>query len=145
MNMTDKQYRDLSEKSAPKSPLIKNIAFAFLIGGSICTLGQGVINFCMSKGLPFAEASCMTSITLIFLSVMLTGLDVYDSIAKVAGAGTLVPITGFANSIAAPAIEFKTEGYILGMGSKMFVIAGPVLVYGILSSVAAGIIYFLIR
>ena len=143
--MSDREYQSLAEKYYPSSPTGKNILIAFLVGGAICTLGEIIQQIAMSKGLERQDAATVTSVVLIFLSILLTGLDVYDKIAKFAGAGTLVPITGFANSIAAPAIEFKSEGYVLGTGAKMFIIAGPVIVYGTLSAVAAGIIYFFLR
>lgn len=145
MNMSDKEYQSLAEKYNPSSPTAKNVLIAFLVGGAICALGEIIRQIALSKGLENQDALTITSVVLIFLSVLLTGLDVYDKIAKFAGAGTLVPITGFANSIAAPAIEFKSEGYVLGMGAKMFIIAGPVIVYGTLSAVAAGIIYYFLR
>ncbi|MBQ7718300.1 MAG: stage V sporulation protein AC [Clostridia bacterium] len=145
MDMSDKEYQSLAEKYYPSSPMAKNVLIAFLVGGAICTLGEIIRQVALSKGLENQDALTITSVVLIFLSVLLTGLDVYDKIAKFAGAGTLVPITGFANAIAAPAIEFKSEGYVLGMGAKMFIIAGPVIVYGTLSAVAAGIIYYFFR
>lgn len=145
MDMSDREYRRLAEKHYPASPTRKNVLIAFLVGGAICVLGEVIRQLAMSKGLDEQDAAAAASVVLIFLSVLLTGLDVYDKIAKFAGAGTLVPITGFANAIAAPAIEFRSEGYILGMGAKMFIIAGPVIVYGTLSAVAAGIIYFFLK
>jgi len=144
MDITNKKYSDMANKKSPNSPILKNCLWAFLVGGAICTLGQVVINFFVSKGMSFENASGIASCTLVFLSSLLTGLNIYGKIAKHAGAGTLVPITGFSNAITSPAIEFKSEGYILGVGAKMFVIAGPVIVYGVLSSVVAGIIkYFM--
>lgn len=145
MDMTNREYEKIASRANPKSPILKNLVMAFLIGGAICTLGEAIRSCGIARGLSPQEASTVTSVALIFLSALFTGLDLYDGLAKIAGAGTLVPITGFANSIAAPAIEFKSEGYILGMGAKMFIIAGPVIVYGTLSAAAAGIIYFLIR
>ena len=145
MDMSDKEYARLAEKYYPSSPSFKNIITAFAVGGLICVLAEAIRSFALSKGLDAREAGEVTSVALIFLSVLLTGLDVYDKIAKFAGAGTLVPITGFANAIAAPAIEFRSEGYILGIGAKMFIIAGPVIVYGVISSAAAGIIYYFFR
>lgn len=143
MDITNKKYSKMADKKSPGSPILKNCLFAFLIGGTICVLGQIIINFCKSKGMNFEDASCIASCSLVFLSSLLTGLNVYGKIAKHAGAGTLVPITGFSNAITSPAIEFKSEGYILGVGAKMFTIAGPVIVYGVLSSVVAGIIKYL--
>ena len=128
---------------APKSPMGKDCVFAFVIGGLICTLGQLIQNGYTALGLGETNAGTATSMTLIALSALLTGLSLYDNIAKFAGAGTLVPITGFANSIAAPAVEYKTEGFILGVGAKMFTIAGPVIVYGVSASVVYGVIYWI--
>ncbi len=141
--MTEKQYAQLVGRIAPKSPIWKDCLMAFLVGGLICALGQGIMNGYMALDLEKKEASTATSMTLVALSALLTGLSLYDDIAKHAGAGTLVPITGFANSIAAPAVEFKTEGFILGVGAKMFTIAGPVIVYGLSASVVYGIIYYI--
>ena len=128
---------------APKSPIWKDCLGAFVIGGLICVLGQFLLNCYDKLGLDETNAGTAASMTLVTLSALLTGLSVYDDIAKIAGAGTLVPITGFANSIAAPAVEFKTEGFILGVGAKMFTIAGPVIVYGTVASVVYGIIYWI--
>ena len=141
--MTEKEYGKLVKQLSPKSPIWKDCLGAFVIGGLICVLGQVFMNVYASLGLDKTDAGTATSISLIFLSALLTGLSLYDNIAKFAGAGTLVPITGFANSIAAPAVEFKTEGFILGVGAKMFTIAGPVIVYGISAGVVYGIIYWL--
>lgn len=140
--MTEKQYSKLVGELSPKSPIWKDCLNAFWIGGLICTLGQLIMNGYTALGLEKQDASTATSMTLVFLSALLTGLSLYDDIAKHAGAGTLVPITGFANSIAAPAVEFKTEGFILGVGAKMFTIAGPVIVYGVSASVVYGVIYW---
>ena len=141
--MTEKQYERLVGELAPKSPIGKDCLNAFWIGGLICTLGQLVMNGYAALGLDKENAGTATSMTLVALSALLTGLSLYDNIAKHAGAGTLVPITGFANSIAAPAVEFKTEGFILGVGAKMFTIAGPVIVYGVSASVVYGLIYWI--
>lgn len=127
-----------------KSPWVKNLIWAYCVGGLICMLGQGILTYAKQMGLPKEDAGCVTSMTLIFLSGLLTGLGIFDKIAKHAGAGTIVPITGFANAIVSPAMEFKSEGFILGVGAKMFVIAGPVIVYGICSSIIGGLIYYLI-
>ena len=140
--MTEKEYGKLVSDLAPKSPIWKDCLMAFVIGGLICTLGQLIMNGYMALNLDEEKAGTATSATLIAISALLTGLSLYDNIAKHAGAGTLVPITGFANSIAAPAVEFKTEGFILGVGAKMFTIAGPVIVYGTVASVVYGIIYW---
>lgn len=142
--MTEKEYAKLVDEICPKSPLFKDCFMAFLVGGLICTLGQALMNCYEAMGLNKEDAGTAVSMTLVALSALLTGLSLYDNIAKHAGAGTLVPITGFANSIAAPAVEFKTEGFILGVGAKMFSIAGPVIVYGLGASVVYGFIYWLI-
>ena len=142
--MTNEEYGKLVKDMAPKSPIVKDCIFAFLIGGLICAIGQAFLNLYTYLGLDQTNAGTATSMTLVALSALLTGLSLYDNIAKYAGAGTLVPITGFANAIAAPAIEFKTEGFVLGVGAKMFTIAGPVIVYGISASVVYGVIYWII-
>ena len=141
--MTEKDYDKLVQKAAPKSPMGKDCLNAFWIGGLICVLGQILTNSYGSLGLEKDAASTATSITLVTLSALLTGLSLYDNLAKYGGAGTLVPITGFANAIAAPAVEFKTEGFILGVGAKLFTIAGPVIVYGLSASVVYGFVYWL--
>lgn len=142
--MTEKQYARLVRELSPASPMKKNCFNAFWIGGTICLIGQLIQNGYLWLGLEKEQASTATSITLVAISALLTGLSVYDDIAKHAGAGTLVPITGFANAIAAPAVEFKTEGMILGTAAKMFTIAGPVIVYGVSASVVFGLIYWII-
>lgn len=141
--MTEKEYGKLVEEISPKSPIGKDCLGAFAVGGSICTIGQFFINYYTKLGLDKDTAGTAASMTLVVISAILTGLSLYDNIAKFAGAGTLVPITGFANSIAAPAVEFKTEGFILGVGAKMFTIAGPVIVYGLSASVVYGFIYWI--
>ena len=141
--MTEKEYEKLVQKAAPKSPIGKDCLNAFWIGGLICVLGQILTNSYGAMGLEKDAAATATSITLVTLSALLTGLSLYDDLAKYGGAGTLVPITGFANAIAAPAVEFKTEGFILGVGAKIFTIAGPVIVYGLSTSVVYGFIYWL--
>ena len=143
MRMTKRQYPDYVNSKAPKSPLGKDCFLAFLVGGSICMLGQLLMNTYGSLGLGKTDAGTLTSVSLIALSALFTGLSLYDNLAKHAGAGTLVPITGFANSIAAPAVEFRTEGFILGVGANMFKIAGPVIVYGVSASVVYGLIYWI--
>lgn len=143
MNMTEKDYEKLVQKASPKSPMGKDCLNAFWIGGLICVLGQILTNCYGAVGLDKDAAATATSITLVTLSALLTGLSLYDDLAKYGGAGTLVPITGFANAIAAPAVEFKTEGFILGVGAKLFTIAGPVIVYGLAASVLYGFIYWL--
>ncbi len=141
-NFTKQEYKKYVDKKSKNSPIITNIFFAFLVGGIICVIGQVVSNYFKGRGFDIEQAAGATVISMILLGAILTGIDVYDSIAKYAGAGTIVPITGFANAIVAPAIEFKSEGYILGVGAKMFVIAGPVLVYGITSSIIVGLIFY---
>ena len=141
--MTEKQYDQLTRDLSPKSPIGRDCFNAFWIGGLICVLGQVFMNLYSGFGLDQEAAGTATSMSLVALSALLTGLSLYDNIAKHAGAGTLVPITGFANAIAAPAVEFKTEGFILGVGAKMFTIAGPVIVYGVSASVVYGFIYWL--
>lgn len=141
--MTEKQYDALVKEMSPPSPLGKDCLLAFLVGGAICCLGQVFLNWYGSLGLDKDMAGTGASMSLVALSALFTGLSLYDDLAKHAGAGTLVPITGFANSIAAPAVEFKTEGFVLGVGAKMFTIAGPVLVYGTAASVVYGFIYWL--
>ncbi len=141
--MTEKEYGKLVNGVMPKSPIWKDCIWAFVVGGLICALGQAFINWYGSMGLEKTDASTAASMTLVAISALLTGLSLYDNVAKFAGAGTLVPITGFANAVAAPAVEFKTEGFILGVGAKMFTIAGPVIVYGISAGVLYGLIYWL--
>ena len=141
--MTEKEYAKLIKELSPRSPIWKDCLFAFLIGGLICTVGQALLNGYTALGLDKTDAGTAMSMTLVAISALLTGLSLYDNIAKYAGAGTLVPITGFANSIAASAVEFKTEGFILGVGAKMFTIAGPVIVYGVTASVVYGLIYWI--
>ena len=141
--MTEKQYQRLVDDLAPKSPKLKDYFNAFWIGGTICLIGQLFLNWYKSMGLDEKTAGTAVSMTLVTLSALLRGLSLYDDIAKYGGAGTLVPITGFANAISAPAVEFKTEGFILGVGAKMFTIAGPVIVYGVSASVVYGFIYWI--
>ena len=141
--MTEKEYGKLVQSLAPKSPIRKDCLNAFWVGGLICALGQLIMNGFLALEMEEQDASCATSMSLVVLAAILTGFSLYDNIAKFAGAGTLVPITGFSNAVSAPAIEFKTEGFILGVGAKMFTIAGPVIVYGVSASVVYGIIYWL--
>ena len=141
--MTEKQYDQLIKELSPRSPAWKDCAWAFFVGGGICALGQFFLNTYASLGLKDQDAAGAASMTLVAIAAVLTGIGIFDDIAKHAGAGTLVPITGFANSIAAPAVEFKTEGFILGVGAKMFTIAGPVIVYGVSASVVYGLIYWI--
>lgn len=141
--MTEKEYGRLVKEMSPKSPMGRDCFNAFWIGGLICVLGQLLVNGYGAMGLEEEQAGTAASMTLVALSALLTGLSLYDDIAKHAGAGTLMPITGFANSISAPAVEFKTEGFVLGVGAKMFTIAGPVIVYGLSASVVYGFLYWL--
>ena len=143
MNISNQEYGELAKRVSPPSSMAKTIPMAFLIGGAICTLGEALLNMYAAIGFSQDDAGALTSMSLIFLSALLTGFKLYDRLAQHAGAGTLVPITGFANSIVSPALEFKSEGYVLGLGAKMFVIAGPVLVYGISASIVYGIIYYI--
>lgn len=143
--MTKKEYIKYVEKKSPKSKIVRNTIRAFIVGGLICVVAQVFTNIYKSKGLGIEESGSLTSMTMIFLGVLFTGLNVYDELGKFAGAGSIVPITGFANSIVSPAMEYKSEGFVLGVGARMFLIAGPVLVYGITASVILGILYFLIK
>ncbi len=140
MNMSPKEYNRYVARLAKKSPLGKDLLNSFLIGGFICVIGQLILNGYTALELSEQDAAAATSVSLVFLSAVLTGLSVYDDLAKIAGAGTLVPITGFANAVVSPAIEFKAEGFVTGMAAKMFIIAGPVIVYGTVASVLYGII-----
>lgn len=141
--MTERQYQKLVADMVPKSPVWKDCLLAFLVGGGICLLGQLLITFYDFLGLSETDGATATSMTLIALSALFTGLSLYDDLAKHAGAGTLVPITGFANAISSAAIEFKTEGFVLGVGAKIFTIAGPVILYGVSASVVYGLIYWI--
>ena len=142
MSLTPKDYEQLNKKASPPSPAAKNITMAFLIGGLICTLGEVILNIFTHYGAEKEAAGAWASIILVFLSALFTGLGIYEKIAKHAGAGTLVPITGFANAVVSSAIESKSEGLILGVGAKIFTIAGPVILYGTTASVIYGIIYY---
>ena len=140
MNMSKKEYNRYVARLAQKSPLGKDLLRSFLVGCLICVIGQLILNGFTALDLSEQDAAAATSVSLVFLSAVLTGLSVYDDIAKFAGAGTLVPITGFANAVVSPAIEFKAEGFVTGMAAKMFIIAGPVIVYGTVASVLYGLI-----
>ena len=142
--MTNDEYKQYAEKHAPRSHAGRNMCRAFLVGGIICCIGQLLLNLYGAVGLDETSAATATSVTLVLVGALLTGLGVYDDIARFAGAGTLVPITGFANSVVAPALEFKTEGFITGTAAKMFIIAGPVITYGISTSVFYGLVLCLI-
>lgn len=138
-----KTYQDYVDKKSPNSPILKNCFNAFWVGGLICTIGQVILNICKERGLDVQTSGTIVSIILIGLSAFLTSLNLFNKIGKFAGAGSLVPITGFANSIVSPAMEYKSEGYVMGVGGKMFTVAGPVLVFGISTSILVGIIYLI--
>jgi len=140
MDMTNAEYSKYGDARSKPSSLVKDCTWAFCVGGLICVLGQGLLNFYRSFDLEADDAAAAVSVTLIFVAALLTGLGVFDNIAKHAGAGTLVPITGFANAVVSPALEFKSEGFVMGVAAKMFLIAGPVLVFGISASVIYGLI-----
>ena len=143
LNISNSEYNDLISKKAEKSPILKNIFFAFVIGGLICMLGQFIFNQMLNLNMDTEKTGTITSISLIFIGAFLTAINVYSRLGKIAGAGSTIPITGFSNSVVSPAIEFKSEGYVLGIGANMFKIAGPVLVYGITTSVILGFIYYI--
>ena len=143
--VTPEQYKTLSQQYTPKPTVVKNVVRAFVVGGIICAIGQIFINLFVAFGLARIEASNAATATMIFLGALLTGLGIYDEIGKFGGAGSIVPVTGFANSIVAPAMEFKREGYVLGVGAKLFTVAGPVLVYGIATSIVVGIVYYFLH
>jgi len=145
LGMNEKSYIEYVETKAPKSSLIRDILVAFVVGGLICVLGQAITDFAMFKGLDKKTAGTVCSISLIFIGAFLTALKLYQPLGKFAGAGSIVPITGFSNSVVSPAIEYKSEGLMLGIGANMFKVAGPVLVYGIGSSVILGLIYYIIN
>ncbi len=142
-DLIEKKYNDYVKNKSPKPKYFKNGGKAFVVGGIICTLGEWVNHILSLGSLSKDEVSTVTSMILIFIGAFLTGIGVYDDIGRFAGGGSIIPITGFANSIVSPAMEFKKEGYIFGIGAKMFILAGPVLVYGLMSSVMIGILYFL--
>ena len=144
MDMSNQEYGKYVDKKSQASPIWKNMVWAFLVGGAICMLGQGLIKFYQSFDLSETAAAIASSVTLIVLAALLTGFGVFDNIAKRAGAGTIVPITGFANAMVSPALEFKSEGLILGTGAKLFTLAGPVLAYGIGTSVVYGLILYFV-
>ena len=143
MSISKKQYKQMVKDETTKSPMIKNIALAFLSGGIICVIAQVIFNTLIHYNINSKYAASYTTVIMIFLGALFTGIGVYDKLAKHCGAGTIVPITGFANSIVAPAMEYKSEGLIMGIGAKMFIVAGPVLVYGITASVIYGVIYYI--
>ena len=143
MNVKKQEYQKLVSEKAPNSPILKDCLWAFFVGGFICALGQFLLEGYKMSELELESAKTLVSVTLIFISAALTAMGVFDKIAKHAGAGTLVPITGFANAVVSPAIEYRAEGYVLGVGAKMFTIAGPVIVYGVTASVVYGLIYWI--
>lgn len=140
---TPKAYQEYVDKKSPNSPIYKNCLNAFWVGGLICSIGQIILNICNSRGLSTEISGTIVSIILIGFSAFLTGLNVFNRIGKFAGAGSLIPITGFANSIVSPAMEYKSEGYIMGVGGKMFTVAGPVLVFGVSTSIIVGLVYLI--
>ncbi len=140
---TKQTYQDYVDKKSPNSPILKNCFNAFWVGGLICTIGQIILNICKERGFDTSTSGTIVSILLIGISAFLTGLNLFNKIGKFAGAGSLIPITGFANSIVSPAMEYKSEGYVMGVGGKMFTVAGPVLVFGISASIIIGIIYLI--
>lgn len=144
-NINPKEYNEYTNKKSPKPTYFKNCIWAFVVGGLICTIAQFVSNQLLNLGFDKKEVATLQAIIFVFVGAFLTGLGIYDKIGKFAGAGSIVPITGFANSIVSPAMEFKREGYVFGVGAKMFIIAGPVLVYGFSSSVLVGLIYFILK
>lgn len=145
MDMSPKEYQQYVKKNSQKSPIVKDVLLAFVIGGLICVIGQAVQSGWSAAGLNKEDAGTATSCTLVLLSALLTGLNLYNKIARFGGAGTLVPITGFANAVVSPAIDFKSEGFVTGMAAKMFQIAGPVIVFGTLASVVYGVILMLFK
>jgi stage V sporulation protein AC len=145
MQMDKKTYQKYTEDTAKKTNVLLNVAKAFLVGGLICCLGEALLGLYKALGINLETARTLEILSLIFLSALLTGFGFFDNIAKHAGAGTLLPITGFANAVVAPAIDSKHEGMILGVGSKMFVIAGPVIVYGTIASILYGVVYYFIK
>jgi len=140
---TKKDYQDYVNQKSPNSPIFKNCFNSFWVGGLICSIGQIIMEYCKYRGLDIQISGTITSIILIGISAFLTGLNLFNRIGKFAGAGSLIPITGFANSIVSPAMEYKSEGYVMGVGAKMFTVAGPVLVYGISTSILVGIVYLI--
>ena len=140
---TKQSYKNYVNKKSPNSPILKNCFNAFWVGGLICTIGQIIMNICKERGFDQNLSGTIVSIILIGISAFLTGVNIFNKIGKFAGAGSLIPITGFANSIVSPAMEYKSEGYVMGVGGKMFTVAGPVLVFGISTSIIVGIVYLI--
>lgn len=145
MTITKEEYAEMVDNASPDSKLARNCLRAFSVGGGICVIGQALTDIYRLVGFDIKDARCLNSVTLVFLGALLTALGLYDNLAKFGGAGTLVPITGFSNAVSSPAMEFKSEGYIPGLGAKMFIIAGPVIVYGTVASVIYGALYLAYR
>ena len=144
MNMSKQDYQKYVQRKAQKSPIVKDTLCAFVIGGGICVIGQAIMNLALAQGLDKTDAGTVTTICLVGLSALLTGLNLYNKIARFGGAGTLVPVTGFANAVVSPAIDFKAEGFVTGMAAKMFLVAGPVLVFGTVAAAIYGVILLLL-
>lgn len=140
----EQQFKKLQRKHVPPRPVFRNALMAFLVGGVICVVGEGVRQFFLSRGMGPDAAAGPTAAVMIFIGALLTGLGVYDEIGRLGGMGAFLPVTGFANSIVAPAMDFKREGWVLGLGAKMFIVAGPVVVYGLITSLAVGLVYYLL-
>jgi len=146
INITPEEYKEMVQSVTPKPTVLRNVIMAFLVGGFICSLGQVIINFYMIYlGLPLIQAQTAATATLILIGAILTGLGLYDEIVRWGGAGGIIPVTGFANSMVSPALEYKREGYVFGVGGKLFTVAGPILLYGIASSIVVGIVYVVLR
>ena len=145
MEMSNRDYQNYVKAKAKKSPLLKDMVLAFLIGGGICLVGQAVMSGALSLGLPKSDAATVTTVAMVGLSALLTGLNLYNKLARYGGAGTLVPVTGFANAVVSPAIDFKSEGFVTGMAAKMFQVAGPVIVFGTLASAVYGLVLVLLQ
>ncbi len=145
MNMSYEEYGKLVKKCSPNSPIFKTVPLSFLVGGTICAIGEAFRLWFVSLNMSKEHSGIWVSVILIFATALLTGLGIFHKIAKIGGAGTFVPITGFANSVVSPALEFQTEGFILGVSSKMFIIAGPVIVYGTIASIVCGIVFYIIE
>ena len=145
MRISNKQYDEMVKKASPNSPIVLDCIKAFLIGGAICCFGQLLFYIFRKSGMSLDESRSLVSIALIIITAILTGIGVFDKIAKHAGAGTIVPITGFANSVVSPAMEFKSEGFIMGTGASIFMVAGPVILYGTTAASVYGLIYFIVE
>ena len=145
MDISNKKYNEMVKKASPPSPVLKNCLWAFSVGGAICCLGELLFKLYGMFGMDTVETRTMVSVTLIVIAAILTGIGIFDKIAKHAGAGTVVPITGFANSVVAPALEHKSEGFVMGTGANIFKVSGPVIAYGILASTAFGLVYYIVQ